>query len=138
MINTDDILQVLRDAISSLSRIFNTVRANTEVSATLFRGSLPTASTTPVYTVRPQARITLREFVICNTTAGAVSYSIAITDPGVAESAPYRLYDTVLLGANSTDNLSHRIHMNPEERLYIWASGAGLTARVSGLEVTAL
>lgn len=142
MINMDYISQVIRDIIQVVSRLSNALRANTEVSCTLCRGQLPTASTNPVYTVRDLTRVILKEIVVTNTTAGALTYTLSIMDPSTAEAASGaaggRYYVDVPIAAKETHKYDHNIFLNPQERIYMWASGTGVNARISGMEITAL
>lgn len=133
-----DVHQAVREIVQVVNRLSNTLRTNTEVSQTLYRGELPTANTTPIYTARLQAKATLREIVLCNTNAAARTFTLSIMDPATSEAASGRLYQDVAIAANETQTYQGFTLMNGEERLYLWASGAGVNARISGLEITAL
>lgn len=138
MMNWNDVIQLSREIVSVVNRLSNCLRTTAEVSQTLYRGVLPTANTDPVYTVRPQTKLILREIVLCNTSGGALTFNISFADPGAAESTAGRIYDTVSIASKETLVLPCNTLLNAEERVYAWASGSGVNARISALEITAL
>jgi hypothetical protein len=126
-----------RDLLVVISRLLYQVRTVTEVSFPLFRGELEAVSTL-IFTMKESSILTLREITLCNTTAGPLTFYMSVTDPGQAEAVSRRYYNAYPVAANETITLEHRMLLISQERIYAWASGAGLNCRISALEVTSL
>lgn len=101
-------------------------------------GQLEAAATTAetLYTVPNLAMTTISTLCVCNRTAGALTYRIAIRVAGASlVNKQYIAYDKQV-AANSTDNWSIGIALNQDDVITVYASATGLSFTAFGVETS--
>jgi hypothetical protein len=91
--------------------------------------ALGTTATT-VYTCGAPTNAVIREVHVCNTTGAQLTFRMSIG----ADAAGTRLYSDFPVVANGTFDASRFTVLNPTETVQAYASGAGLTLEISGVE----
>lgn len=101
-------------------------------------GQLDAAATTPetLYTVPDQAMTTTSSLVVCNRTAGIVTFRISVHVAGAgADDMQYLFYDAPL-AANSTLTAVLGLTLNQDDVVKTYASATGLSFNLFGVETT--
>lgn len=95
--------------------------------------AVATAQTTQ-YTTPASRQDVIKDFDVCNTTAGALTFTMNIVPNGGSAGTSNQILSSVSIPANQTLHWTGTQVMNAGDFISTAASGTGLTLTVSGLE----
>lgn len=99
----------------------------------LVQVAVATAQTTQ-YTTPASRQDVIKDFDVCNTTAGALTFTMNIVPSGGTAGTGNQILSAVSIPANQTLHWTGTQVMNAGDFISTAASGTGLTLTVSGLE----
>lgn len=103
--------------------------------AKLGRGAVDTTPTvTTLYTVPALTRTFVTSIDLCNTTAAALTVTLYLVESGGSPGAANTLIPTVSIDANSMMQWTGSQVLHAGDSIRATASGAGITANISGGE----
>jgi hypothetical protein len=100
----------------------------------LAQGAVGTGAGTLLYTVPTAYRAEVTDIDVCNTTAGALSFSLHLAPVGIAVAASNMLFPAISIAANSMVKWSGYQILNAGDFIQGIGSGSGLTVNISGEE----
>ena len=101
-------------------------------------GQLDPSATTPttLYTVPALNQTTVRSFVVCNRTGGAVSFRLSIhVNDASADNKQYLYYDKSV-AANETFTAVLGLTLGQNDVVKVYAGGTGLSFNMFGVETS--
>tara|TARA_R110000803_G_scaffold167537_4_gene230816 strand:+ start:2318 stop:2647 length:330 start_codon:yes stop_codon:yes gene_type:complete len=101
-------------------------------------GQLAAAATTneDLYTAPNLSQVTVSTLTVCNRTAGALTYRIAVRPAGEALDAKHYIAYDRSVAINFTDNWSIGITIKESDVITVYASATGLSFNLFGVETT--
>lgn len=87
-----------------------------------------------VYTTPASIRAMVKDIIICNTTAGALTVDLCVVPEGGTASASNAILFTTAMAVSAQYHWSGLLVMNPGDTLQVRGSAVGLTIFVSGGE----
>jgi len=93
-----------------------------------------TASFQTVYTTPESIRALVKDIIICNTTAGALTVDLCVVPSGGTAGSTNAILFTTSIAANTQYRWQGLLVTNPEDTLQVRGSSTGLTIFVSGGE----
>ena len=101
----------------------------------LGQSDVPATTDTDVYTVPADKQVVVSTIVVCNRTAGAITYRLAVRPDGaVIADQHYLMYDVSIPG-NSTDTFTIGLTADAADVLTVYASAIGLSVNIFGDEI---
>lgn len=92
------------------------------------------AAATTQYTTPASRQDVIKDFDVCNTTAGAVTFTMNLVPTGGTAGAGNQILSSVSIPANQTLHWTGTQVLNAGDFISTAASAVGLTLTVSGLE----
>lgn len=131
------LVDTLENVSQSIDRIADRQRVNIDATKVLARGRLTTGSSTPIYTVRRNTAVEIRELLVTNTTAAAATFDLWAVPPNVSSPRDQDLmYCDVELDKKQTLLFSRQWALEGNWTLYISASrNNALNVFISGVEL---
>lgn len=93
-----------------------------------------TASFQTIYTTPPTVRAMVKDIIICNTTAGALTVDLCVVPTSGTPGTSNAILFTTAMAVSAQYHWKGLIVMNPGDSLQVRGSAAGLTIYVSGGE----
>lgn len=101
----------------------------------LAQGAVGTGAGTLLYTVPTQYRTEVVDINVCNTTSGALSFSLHLVPVGGSVTTSNMLFPAVSIPANSMIQWNGNQVLNAGDFIQGIGSGSGCTVNISGNEV---
>lgn len=133
----EKMVDTLENVSQSIDRIADRQRVNIDATKVLARGRLNTGSGVPIYPVRRNTAVEIRELVITNTTSAEATFNVWAVPPGVGAPRDEDLiYKGVSVAGNQTLLLPRQWALEGDWRLYISSSrNNALNVFISGVEL---
>jgi hypothetical protein len=96
--------------------------------------NLSATTETTLYTVPSSTSAIIKQIVVCNTTVGAVNFSLSLVPYGSSAATPNRLFFNLSIAANETVFLDVSQAMTAGDFISAYSSAANVTVTISGVE----
>lgn len=107
-----------------------------DTSKVLAQGYPAGATLTSLYTVPAGTSAVISTLVVCNQSAGNLSFRVAVAVGGAANAAAQYLYYDLNCAANDSFAATLGVTLAAGDVLRVYSSGVGLSFNVFGIEIT--